>query len=125
MTKKNRNTQFDELISQSMLLNDTPSTELNRNLKARLYRQEAALKQSVPTRSISVWYLPMILNFVLFALLTVCALLLITNLYIAILVSGICSYIGLSGIAITVIGMKRSRMKADMSIRVQKRGVLA
>lgn len=116
MSNENKRTQFDELIKQSMQISDAPSTELNRNVKASLYTNE---------RSISLWYLPMILNFTLFALFTACALMFIANLYIAILVSGICVYIGLSGIAITVIGMKRTKIKEDMSIHVQKRGVWA
>lgn len=121
----NNNKQLDELIKQSMKLSDAPSAELNRNLKASLYQREAILKQCTPTHSISLWYLPMILNFTLFALFTVCALLLIANIYIAILISSICVYIGLSGIAITVIGAKRTKMKENMSIHVQKRGALA
>lgn len=121
----NKDKQLDEFINQSMQINDTPSAELNRNLKARLYQQEAVLKQTTPRYSISLWYLPMILNLILFALFSISAILFIQNSYIAILVSIICAYIGLAGIAITVIGMKRTKMKENMSIDVQKRGVLA
>lgn len=121
----NKDTQIDALINQSIKIKDTPSDELNRNLKASLYQREAVLKRSTPTHSISLWYLPMILNFTLFALFAACAILLIANLYIAILVSSICVYICLSGIAITIIGVKRTKMGENMSFHVQKRGSLA
>lgn len=125
MTNKNKKNQLDDLIRQSMQLEDTPSAELNCNLKANLYQHEAATHRNTATRFIPLWYLPMILNIALFALIAGCAILLISNPYISIFVSGICGYIGLSGIVITVIGIKRTTMKETMSIHIQKRGVIA
>ena len=82
MENNNYENGLTELIRASMELEDKPSSELNRRLKAELYQREAA----VPRRQIitvSLWYVPMILNFVMFSLFAVLALLVISNPYIA------------------------------------------
>lgn len=121
----NKDKQLDELINQSMQIKDAPSAELNHNLKEKLYQQEKILKQNTSTYTISLWYFPMVLNFILFGLLSVCTFLFITNLYIAIFVSIICANISLAGIVISLVGIKRTKMKENMSVHVQNRGVIA
>lgn len=124
MENKNYDTRLNELIHASMELEDIPSAELNNRLKASLYQQEAALRQVTPAHSISLWFVPMILNFITFSLFAVFAVLVIPNPYIAKLVAGICVYINIAGIFITFVGVKRGNMKETMVIHVQKRGAL-
>lgn len=125
MENKDYDNELSELIRTSMKLKDTPSPELNEHLKVSLYQREATLRQADSIHSISLWFVPMILNFVTFSLFAILALLVIANPYLAKLVAGICIYIGIAGILITAVGVKRTNMKEAITIRVQKRGSLA
>lgn len=125
MENKDYDNELSELIRTSMKLKDTPSPELNEHLKVSLYQREATLRQAESIHSISLWFVPMILNFVTFSLFAILALLVIANPYLAKLVAGICIYIGVAGILITAVGVKRTNMKEAITIRVQKRGSLA
>lgn len=125
MENKDYDNELSELIRTSMKLKDTPSPELNKHLKVSLYQREATLRQAESIHSISLWFVPMILNFVTFSLFAILALLVIANPYLAKLVAGICIYIGIAGILITAVGVKRTNMKEAITIRVQKRGSLA
>ena len=113
------NTEIDEIIRASMKLADEPDPELNNKLKATLYQKETA------TRGFSLWYLPMILNLVTFIMLAGVALIVISNTYLSYFAAGICFYIGLAGVLLTIVGVKRTNMKEDITIRVEKRGALA
>ena len=74
-------------------------------------------------RQVSLWYLPMILNLITFSLLAVLALLVIENRYLSYLAVGSCLYIGVAGILLTIVGVKRANIK-DITICVEKRGAL-
>ena len=115
---------LNELIRASMDLEDKPSFELNALLKAELYQKEAAMSEK-QVHSISLWYVPMILNFISFLLFAVFALLVIQNPYIAKLLAGICLYMSTAGIFITLLGVKRARLKEEVTVHIQKRGVAA
>ena len=66
MKDDQRNTNIDEIIRASMELTDEPSVELNNKIKAALYQQEAVMRKQPATRTVSLWYLPMILNLITF-----------------------------------------------------------
>lgn len=119
------NTEIDEIIRASMKLADKPTTELNNKLKAELYQKEAAMRKQPITRSFSLWYLPMILNLTTFTMLAIVALMVINNTYLSYFIAGICSYMGLAGVLLTIVGVKRTNMREDITIRVEKRGALA
>lgn len=74
MENKDFENSLNELIRTSMELEDKPSSELNLRLKAELYQKEAAISRK-QTHSVSLWYVPMILNFISFSLFAVFALL--------------------------------------------------
>lgn len=116
---------LDQLIRESIKLEDQPSAELNNRLKAALYQQEAARQQIPVTRTISLWFLPMVLNLVTFLMLAAAALILINNMYLSYFAAGICWYIGLAGILLTIVGLKRTNLKENTTIRIQKGGKLA
>ena len=61
------NTELDKIIRASMRIDDEPSQELNNSLKLNLHRQEMN-KKAPAVYSLSLWYLPMTLNFVIFSL---------------------------------------------------------
>ena len=124
MENNNYENGLTELIRASMELEDEPSCELNIRLKAELYQKEAAMAGK-QMRSISLWYVPMVLNFILFSLFAVFALLVIANPYIAKLIAGICLYMSMAGVFITLLGVKRANLKEDVMVHIQKRGVLA
>lgn len=125
MEKNRHDTELEELIRSSMDTADIPSMELNSRLKTALYQKENVMHRQALTKSISLWYLPMILNFVTFGLLAVIALLVIANPYLSKIAAAICLYIGFAGFFITALGMKRTKLKEDIVIIIEKRGVVA
>lgn len=123
MERRDCDRELDALIRASMKIEDRPSEELNNRLKASLYEREATMQREEKTRKISLWYLPMVCNFLTFTLLAVLALMMIPNPYIARFVAGVCGYISILGIVITVIGVSRTNMKESIVIFVKKRGL--
>ena len=123
--KDNRsNMEIEEFIQASMEMTDVPAPELNQKLKAALYQQEAVLRKQPAAHTLSLWYLPMILNLIIFSLLALGALILIQNIYLSYFAAGICLYVGVAGIVLTIVGAKRTNIKEDIAIRIEKRGVL-
>lgn len=119
------NMEIEEVIRASMKMADVPTPELNHKLKATLYRQEAVLQKQAAIQKVSLWYLPMVLNLMTFSLLAVFALLMIENIYLAYLVVSVCLYVGVAGILLTIVGVKRANIKEEITIRIEKRGVAA
>ncbi len=124
--KENRsNMEIEEIIRASMKMTDVPAPELNHKLKAALYQQEAVLRSQPAMYQLSLWYLPMVLNLITFSLLALFALIMIENIYLSYFAAAICFYIGVAGILLTIAGVKRANIKEDITIRIEKRGVLA
>ena len=119
------NPDIEEVIRASMKMTDVPAPELNNTLKAALYQQEAVLRKQPAAHKLSLWYLPMVLNLITFSLLAVFALIMIENIYLSYFAAGICFYAGATGIVLTIVGIKRANIKEDITIRIEKRGVLA
>ncbi len=117
--------EIEEVIKASMKITDVPDPELNNKLKAALYQQEAVLQKQPDAHTLSLWYLPMILNLITFTLLALFARIMIENVYLSYFAAGICFYIGVVGILFTIVGVKRANIKEDITIRIEKRGVLA
>ena len=116
--------EIEEIIRSSMKMTDTPAPELNRQLKAALYQREAALREKPAARTLSLWFLPMVLNLATFSLLAVLALTMIENIYFSYFAAGVCGYAGMAGILLTLVGVKRANIKEHIAIRIEKRGVL-
>ena len=119
------NMEIEKVIRASMKITDVPAPELNHKLKAALYQQEAVLRRQPAVRKLSIWYLPMVLNLITFSLLAVFALIMVENIYLSYFAAGVCLYAGLAGILLTIVGVKRTNIKEDITIRIEKRGVLA
>ena len=83
------------------------------------------MRKHPAARIVSLWYLPMILNLATFMMLAAAALLVIDNSYLAYFAAGSCLYIGLAGVLLTIVGVKRTNLKETIAIRVEKRGELA
>ena len=122
MNKNHFDQDLDQLIRQSIKLTEQPSQELNHTVKAALYRQEAAAKTKSDTQTVSLWFLPMVLNLITFLLLAAAALISIHNMYLSYFTAGICWYAGFAGILLTAVGLKRTNLKENMTIRIQKGG---
>ena len=69
MKKQYDNTELDRLIRKSISRQDIPSPVLNNSLKAELYSREAAMRKTSPAKKLSLWYLPMTVNLIIFLLL--------------------------------------------------------
>lgn len=125
MKKQYDNTELDRLIRKSISRQDIPSPVLNNSLKAELYSREAAMKKTSPAKKLSLWYLPMTVNLIIFLLLGVTAFVTISNPWLAFLVAGSCGYIALAGILLTVIGIRRTNIKDEITVYIQKGDVTA
>ncbi len=117
--------EIEEVIRASMKMAAVPGTELNNKLKAALYQQEAVLQKQPAMRKLLLWYLPMVLNLATFSLLAFLALIMIENIYLSYFAAGICFYVGAAGILLTIVGAKRTNIREEIAIRIEKRGVLA
>lgn len=117
--------KIEEMIRASMKMTDVPAPELNNKLKAAVYQREAALRKQPAAHTLSLWFLPMILNFVTFSLLATFLVTIIENTYLSYFAAGICLYICAAGILLTIVGVKRANIKEDITIRIEKRGVMA
>ena len=115
--------EMEEAIRASMKMTDIPAPELDKKLKVALYQKEAILQKQHAVHKVSLWYLPMVLNLLTFSLLALLALLMIENIYVSSLVAGICLYVGMAGILLTIAGVKKANIKEDITIRIEKRGV--
>lgn len=115
--------EMEEAIRASMKMTDIPAQELDKKLKVALYQKEAILQKQHAVHKVSLWYLPMVLNLLTFSLLALLALLMIENIYVSYLVAGICLYVGMAGILLTIAGAKKANIKEDITIRIEKRGV--
>ena len=124
MRNNHSNMEIEEVIQASMKMTDVPAPELNNKLKTALHQQEAILRKQPATHKLSLWYLPMVLNLITFSLLAVCALIVIENIYLSYFAAGVCIYAGVAGIVLTIAGVKRANIKEDITIRIEKRGVL-
>ncbi|MCI9418466.1 MAG: hypothetical protein HFG32_00380 [Eubacterium sp.] len=116
--------ELEKVIRASMKMADVPAPELNDKLKAALYQQEAVLRKQTATHKLSLWYLPMVMNVITFSLLALFALIMIENSYLSYFAAGICFYVGMAGILLTVAGVKRANLKEEITIRIEKRGAL-
>ena len=117
--------EIEKVIRTSMKMTAVPASELNNQLKAALYQQEAVLRKQPAVHKLSLWYLPMVMNLITFFLLALFALIMIENIYLSYFAAGICCYVGVAGILLTIVGVKRANIKEEITIRIEKRGVLA
>ena len=120
MKKEYDNTELDSLIRESYSRQDIPSPVLNNSLKAELYSREAEMRKTASAKKLSLWYLPMTVNLIIFLLLGVASFVAISNPWLSFLVAGTCGYIALAGILLTVIGIRRANIKEEITVYIQK-----
>lgn len=125
MKKEFDNTALDSLIQESISRQDIPSPVLNNSLKTELYSREASIRKTASAKKLSLWYLPMTVNLIIFLLLGVTAFVTISNPWLAFLAAGICGYIALAGILLTVIGIRRTNIMDEITVYIQKGDVTA
>lgn len=116
---------LDRLIRDAIKLEAQPAPELNHMVKTALYQQEAAASQTPPVRTVSLWFLPMILNLIASLMLAAAALILISNSYLSYFTAGVFWYIGAAGVLLTIVGMKRTNLRENTTIQIQKGGKTA
>ena len=120
MKKEYDNTELDSLIRESYSRQDIPSPVLNNSLKAELHSREAGMRKTASAKKLSLWYLPMTVNLIIFLLLGAAAFVAISNPWLSFLVAGTCGYIALAGILLTVIGIRRANIKEEITVYIQK-----
>lgn len=120
MKKEYDNTELNSLIRESFSRQDIPSPVLNNSLKAELYSRKAEMRKTASAKKLSLWYLPMTVNLIIFLLLGAVAFVAISNPWLSFLVAGTCGYIALAGILLTVIGTRRANIKEEITVYIQK-----
>lgn len=113
-------TELDALLRAALAENAAPDPALDRRLKTALYQREAALRRRPATRTLPLWYLPMAVNLAFALLLAAAALLVIPETGLALTAAGACLYLGLAGVLLTLLGLKRTRMKDELTLRMEK-----
>lgn len=112
-------------VSQAHIEDNQPSIELNNILKAKVREKEALMLTAENKKQISLWYLPMILNIFVFTAIALMSQVFIQNRTILQIVIGICAYLAISGIVLTLAGMKFSTLKTAFIMKFNKGGTLA
>lgn len=115
---------LDDIIRKSTQLDEQPSTQLNNILKAKVREKEAHMSAAQEKKEISLWYLPMILNGLIFITLAFMVLILIPNSFISQVLTGICIYLTLAGVILTLAAVKLSDFKTTFTIELNKGGLL-
>ena len=116
------NDRLGEEIKNAMASSEKPDDNLNKILMRQVREKEAYLKSAAGARTISLWFLPMLLNGLLFGLLAFLGYFLIPNMLLAKLVMSACIYMVLAGVALTAAGMWFSDLKEKMVLVLEKGG---
>ncbi len=116
------NDRLGEEIKNAMASSEKPDDNLNKILMRQVREKEAYLKSAAGTRTISLWFLPMLLNGLLFGMLAFLGYFLIPNMLLAKLVMSACIYMVLAGVALTAAGMWFSDLKEKMVLVLEKGG---
>lgn len=124
--RDNQEPQLDDPLGQgiknAMASYETPEENLNKILMRQIREKEAYLKESSGARTISLWYLPMLLNGLLFGILAFLGYYLIPSVLLAKLVMSICIYMAIAGVALTAAGMWFSDLKKRWFWYLKKEG---
>lgn len=113
---------FGQVIKNAMTSCEKPDENLNKILMRQIREKEAYLKESSGARSISLWYLPMLINGLLFGMLAFLGYYLIPNILLAKLATSVCIYMIIAGVALTAAGMWFSDLKEKMVLVFEKGG---
>lgn len=116
------NDRLGEEIKNAMASSEKPDDNLNKILMRQVREKEVYLKSAAGARTISLWFLPMLLNGLLFGLLAFLGYFLIPNMLLAKLVMSACIYMVLAGVALTAAGMWFSDLKEKMVLVFEKGG---
>lgn len=99
---------LDQLIKDSLITYENPSVSLNSKLKIKLYDARHS--------RVSLWYVPMLLNFLVFILLNMMAQLLVQQIIILKAFHIMSVYLISSGIILTLIGVKYANLKDSLTL---------
>lgn len=86
--------------------------------------KENAMRQNNGQRQISLWYIPMLLNGIMFFAIAVMCRVLIWDFVILSVVTTVYTYVAIAGIVLTVAGIKCSVFKTLCSVTIRKREIL-
>lgn len=125
MKKEYYDKDLDGLIREAIRQEDAPSAALNNTIKAELYSRESLMRRQASPRKIQLWYLPMLLNTAIFALLAIACPSLLPTPWLSLPAAGLCIYAALAGFLLTVIGIRRSHLKEDLTLYIRKGDITA
>lgn len=106
-----KNEKLDKLIEKSIKINDKPTQSLNDSLKIRLYEQENMKKANKRIKLSHCLYFFMFLNIIFCILIGFLATILVKNIYLYSIILYIYLNWSVSGIILTLLGIKRKKLK--------------
>lgn len=115
---------LDHVITQALQSGEQPSAELNQRLNAALLEKEVQMLDANETKQLPLWYLPMLLNSACVVSFVLMLRIFIQNSIILQIATGLCIYLVLAGIGLTLAGMKGSNFKAHLTIERKKKAVV-
>lgn len=98
----------------------SPAPELDAQLKARLWQRQEELDRQPDTRAVSLWWLPMVANFIVCGVPAVIFSLPIMPLW-AHLAALALAWMAVGGVVLTLIGLKMSNLKESTTILLPKK----
>lgn len=132
MNKMDSHYNLDSKIAAVLHSDAKPSSSLNNSLKHTIREVESkrevtyntkpitpgnALQQNYENyRKMSLWYVPMLLNFIFFVLLAILAQIMIPIALISKIVLGSCIYFAFMGIILTIWGLRHSNLKYELVV---------
>lgn len=102
--------ELDELMKEALVVEAVPSTELNDQLKSKLYEKETELMR-MKSKQIRLWYIPMVMNALLFLILNMMARVFMSNAIFIQVFNIICVYQIAMGVVLTLVGLKFCSLK--------------
>lgn len=116
---------LDELLERALQSDAEPGIACNNLLKSQIRQKEAEKLARGRRKKISLCYLPMIGNLLLFFMTAVMAELLAVTPLISNAIVGFSVYSMLAGIILTILGVRRTNLKENLSITMVQKGTQA
>ena len=112
--KNRENEKLDKMVRASLKSDEKADLDLDRLLKARIHQKQQVMDEKQPGR-VSLWYVPMLLNTLMFTVLGAMSLLFAENQIWSRILLGGCMYMVVTGVILTVAGIRFSNLKQSFT----------
>lgn len=110
--------KIEAQIKDSLKTEEVPGEELNRLLNMQLLQKETSMNAEKKRNKRFLWYLPMLLNTLVFGVLGVMFSLLVQNNLAEKILLSICIYLIIAGITLTAAGIRYGNFKKVFTVEL-------